>query len=146
MIRFFAFTGVVVLLALTGSAEAHSHINGQALVQGRPNGKHAIHATGKHTAHAHVQGGKVAQVSVTHKTKGNVGVTKYKSKRRLHASLGSDVQHHYVSLDDTQETGFVATVYVGFGFIDDFGQLVIYWFPITLVLGGDSGATSMDPA
>jgi hypothetical protein len=147
MMRLLSVTCVAALLAFIGVAQADNHHNGHGLVQGKlnKNGKHVIHSTGKHTAHAHVQGGKISHVEVRHKTKGARQVTKYKSQRRHHAQAESGAKHYFVTTDDTEEIQFVVTAFVGFGFIDDDGQLIIYWFPVAIVLGGDDGAIPYNP-
>jgi len=35
--------------------------------------------------------------------------------------------------------GFVA-LWIGYGYIDDWGVEIIYWFPVAWILDGDAGA------
>src|SRR5678815_5354541 len=52
----------------------------------KKNGHHQLDRKGKHTVAAEVKDGKIAGVTVKHDTKGDVPVTKYKSKKKM-ASL-----------------------------------------------------------
>jgi hypothetical protein len=68
-------------IAFVGTASAkHNHNSGPQLLGNRlnTNGKHEVHKVGEHTVHVHVENRKVAGVSVTHRTKGNVAVKKCK--------------------------------------------------------------------
>jgi hypothetical protein len=139
------------LFALPGLAEADTHHNGHSLIQGKGNGKHQLHATPQgHVAHAHVNNGKVQQVTVTHK--GNAhAVRKFKTRQRLHALAdlpgqfeGGEVTH-FVSTNAAADPADPADpqvfVYVGFGFYNQFtNQWIVFWFPVAMVWGGDSGA------
>jgi hypothetical protein len=46
-------------------------------------GKHELHKRGDHTIYAHVNGKKISHISVTHKTKGEVPVKKYKTNKKV---------------------------------------------------------------
>src|SRR5258708_23453268 len=73
-------------IAFVGSASAkHNHNSGPQLLGSRlnTNGKHEIHKVGEHSVSVHIEHKKVAGVSVTHRTKGNVAVKKYKTKRKM---------------------------------------------------------------
>ena len=145
MARIFGLACVAALAGALGLVQADNHHNAHALLGNKLNidGKHVLHTNGEHTAHAHVQGGKVARVEVAHKTKGNVAVTKYKSSKKHHAQAEPGVEHHYVSFETHQETG-LAIAYVGWGYTVG-GVVVIYWFPVTVVLNGDAGAVVYNP-
>ena len=147
MARILSFTCIAAMFGFVGLAQADTHHNAQALLGNKlqTNGKHELHTSGDHTAHAHVQGGKVAKVEVVHKTKGAVNVTKYKSAKKHHAQADSGVQHHYVGFnpDDNDDCG-VAIAYVGWGYVVN-GVVIIYWFPVTIVLGGPVDAVVYVP-
>jgi hypothetical protein len=135
--------GIAGLVAFLGLARADTHHNAHKLLGNKLNtdGKHVLHSSGDHTAHAHVKGGKVHKVEVVHKTKGAVNVTKYKSAQKYHANAGSGVEHHYVGFnsdDATQECGG-AIAFVGWGYTVN-GVVIIYWFPVAIVIGTDAGA------
>jgi hypothetical protein len=79
-------------VAFVGTASAkHNHNSGPQLLGSRlnTNGKHEIHKVGEHTIHVHVENKKIAGVSVTHRTKGNVAVKKYKTNRKM--AQGNDI-------------------------------------------------------
>src|SRR5215470_17036714 len=90
------FTAAVAsagMLPFIGAAwAAHSHHAGHQLLGAKINtdGKHEIHKRGDHTIHAHVKGKKISHISVSHKTKGEVAVKKYKSKKKMVQLGGPD--------------------------------------------------------
>ena len=69
--RFLGLACLAALVGLVGLAHADNHHNAHGLLGKKlnTNGKHVLHTTGEHTAHAHVKGGKVANVEVIHKTR-----------------------------------------------------------------------------
>jgi hypothetical protein len=146
MKRFCSIACGIALVCFMGIAHADTHHNGHDLIKGKlnTNGKHELHTTGNHTAHAHVKDGKISHVEVTHKTKGATKVTKYKSAKKHHAQAEPGIQHHYASIDAANDCG-AAIAFVGFGFVTDTGLLIIYWFPVTIVLNGDAGAVVYNP-
>ncbi len=111
------------------------------------NGKHEIHKVGEHTIHVHVENKKVAAVSVTHRTKGNVAVKKYKTTRKM--AQGNEI-------DAPAETngGLVrpagyqvaqsTVVYIGYSFFDGVDEQ-IYWFPAEMVVDPFTGAVDYVP-
>jgi hypothetical protein len=121
----------------------HHHHSGQQLLGDRikTNGHHVIHQNGKHTVTADVRNGKITGVSVKHSEKGDVPVTKYKTKKKMAAKTGepdgiSLVSYHGV-LAQVQDLG---TTYIGYAYIDDYGEENIYWFPVEMIYDGDTGA------
>src|SRR5260370_36063776 len=73
-------------IAFVGTAsEKNNNNSGPQLLGNRmnTNGKHEVHKVGEHTIHVHVENKKVAGVSVTHRTKANVAVKKYKTTRKM---------------------------------------------------------------
>ena len=123
----------------------HKHENGKALVGDKikTNGKHKFHEHGKHSAFVNVSGGKIAGVSVTHAEKGAVPVKKYKTKQKMADATSGGLQR--VSLVLTQSE-YLGTTYIGYAYIDDWGEEVIYWFPYDMILDGDTGAIEYVPA
>jgi hypothetical protein len=143
MTRVIGLTCIAGLVAYIGLARADDHHDAHKLLGDKlkNDGKHELHSKGDHTAHAHVKGGKVAKVEVVHKTKGMVAVTKYKSAKKLHAQAGSGVEHHYVGFnpDDVTDECGGAIAFVGWGYTVN-GVVIVYWFPVAIVIGGDGGA------
>ena len=125
-------------------AKQHKHHNGKDLVgeKIKKDGKHAFHQNGKHTAYVDVKGGKIAGVTVTHAEKGNVPVKKYKSTKKMAAAPAGGVQPVSFTLAQAQSLG---TVWIGYSYIDDWGDEVIYWFPYEMIYDGDTGAVDYVP-
>src|SRR5947209_1443699 len=127
--------GLACLVALVGGVDAadHRHHAGDAQLGNRinKNGKHALHKVGHHTAHAHVQGGKVKHISIDHKTKGGVAVKKFKTRKNV-AQADSADGYHFVS---AEAEAMQFTVLVGWGFTDGF-RWYFFWFPVNQVQGG----------
>jgi hypothetical protein len=144
------------LLALAGPIQADTHHNGHKAIQGKGNGKHHLHTSSHgHTAHAHVQNGKVNGVSVSHKGK-SLSVKKVRSTKKLHALADVPEGMPFTLAETGDAMNFLATdtapadgsrssaqftVWVGFAFYNQFtNQWIIFWFPVDVVYGGDAGA------
>jgi len=138
-----AIIGVAAFVA-PGSvlAKAHHQHSGQQMLGDKikTNGQHEIDKVGENRVSVNVTNGKVAGVSVKHSKKGDVPVQKYKTKKKLAQSDGI----HFVgyTLAQYQDLG---TTYIGYAFIDDFGDEQIYWFPYEMILDGDTGAIEYVP-
>jgi hypothetical protein len=132
------------MFAVIGAAAAapkatHVHHDGKALLGAKlkTNGTHQIHKRGDYTAHAEVKDGKVAGFHVKHPKKGDVATKKYKTNKKL------------AEIDGTPPTEFpaqevIGTTYIGYSYVDDLGNEVIYWFPADIVLD-PSGAIEYVP-
>ena len=137
-------------IAFVGTASAkHNHNSGPQLLGNRlnTNGKHEVHKVGEHTVHVHVENRKVAGVSVTHRTKGNVAVKKYKTTRKMAqgneidapvGTTGSLVQPASYQLAQS------AGLYIGYSFSDGVDEY-IYWFPAEIVVDPLTGAVDYVP-
>jgi len=123
----------------------HKHFSGKDLVGDKikKDGTYKIHEHGKFTASVNVSNGKIAGVNVKHAEKGDVPVTKYKTTKKM--AQGSTDGVHFASLVLAQGQ-FVGTLWIGYGYIDDFGDEIIYWFPYDMILDGDTGAIDYYPA
>lgn len=141
-----ALVGSVVFV---GTAVAkHNHNNGQQLVGNKlnTNGKHEIHKVGEHTVSVQIENKKVAGVSVTHRTKGNVAVKKYKTTKKM--VQGNDIDApvetngSLVRRADYQVAQ--AIVYIGYSFFDGVDEQ-IYWFPAEMVVDPFTGAVDYVP-
>ena len=123
-------------------AKAHKHHSGQQMLGNKikQNGDHVIDKVGEHTVSAKVTNGKIAGVNVKHSKKGDVPVKKYKTKKKMAQTDGI----HYASYTLAQYQD-IGTTYIGYSFIDDFGDEQIYWFPYEMILDGDTGAIEYVP-
>ena len=152
---------VICLIAMVGSADAqgkgkgkekgkgqHHHLSGQQLLGDKikTNGHHVIHKQGKHTVSVDVKGGKVAGLSVKHSEKGDVPVKKYKTTKKMAARTGESngivFASHRSILPQLQDMGMT---YIGYAYIDDYGDEIIYWFPYEMIYDGDTGAVEYVP-
>jgi hypothetical protein len=138
-------------VAFAGTAFAkHNHSNGHQLLGNKLNtdGTHEIHKVGEHTVSVRVQNKKVAGVVVTHRTKGNVAVKKYKTTRKM--AQGNEIDAPAKMTDGlVQPVGYqlaqVAGVYIGYSFTDGVDEY-IYWFPADVVVDPLTGAVEYVPA
>ncbi len=142
--RFLTAFVAVMLLAFAGPAfaKAHHHHNGQQLLGDKikTNGQHAIHKQGKHSVSVQVTNGKVAGLNVKHSEKGDVPVKKYKTKKKMAQNDG----FHYAAFTPVQYQD-LGTTYIGYFYLDENGDEVIYWFPYEMILDGDTGAIDYVP-
>ena len=147
------FTAMVVifgLVALGGLAVAapkskhHNHHDGKQLLGERlkTNGQHEIHTKGKYHTVVEVKDGKVAGVHVKHETKGEIPVTKYKTNKKMAQAAGAHLV--YASLRSVQYQD-MGTVYIGYSYVDEYGEEEIYWFPYDMIVDGDTGAVEYIP-
>jgi hypothetical protein len=105
----------------------------------KTDGKHQIDKVGENSVSVNVSNGKVAGVIVKHSKKGNVPVTKYKTHQKMAETQGNQSARYILVQED------LGTTYIGFAFIDDYGDQQIYWFPYEMILDGDTGAIDYVP-
>jgi len=137
-------------IAFVGTASAkHNHNSGPQLLGNRlnTNGKHDIHKVGEHTVSVHIENKKVAAVSVTHRTKGNVAVKKYKTTRKM--AQGNEIDAPAATNGSlVQPAGYQVAqstvVYIGYSFFDGVDEQ-IYWFPAEMVVDPFTGAVDYVP-
>jgi hypothetical protein len=126
-------------------AKQHKNMSGKDLLGAKikQNGNHTLHQNGKFTASVDVANGKISGVKVKHAERGDVAVTKYKTTKKMAAvSTQGILLATYQLAQDT----YVGTTWIGYGYIDDNGDEVIYWFPYDMILDGDTGAIEYYPA
>jgi hypothetical protein len=123
----------------------HKHQSGKDLVgdKVKKDGTHKIHEHGKHAVSVNVSKGKITGVKVKHAEKGDVPVTKYKTTKKMVEGPTSGIQ--LVSLDLAQ-TQYLGILWIGYAYIDDWGDQVIYWFPYDMIFDGETGAIEYYPA
>jgi len=153
MTRIYHFAGALALmgvLAFVGVAFAkHQHHSGQQLIASKinNNGEHELHKVGEHTVKVQVASKKIVAVAVTHRTKGNVAVKKYRTSKKM--AQGSQLDF---ALDDagplirpaSYQTAQTGIVYIGYAFSDGVDEY-IYWFPAEMVVDPFTGAVEYVP-
>jgi hypothetical protein len=147
---FLALAGSV---AFAGSAFAakHNHNDGAKLLGGKigTDGKHELHKGGEHTVFAHVKNKKIAGVTATHRTKGELPVKKYKSSKKMvqgdgYIQMGAETNGHLVEHADFRVAQDI--VWIGYSVIDPVTGLEdIYWYPAEMVIDPFTGAVDYIP-
>ena len=120
------------------------HENGKNLVGDKikKNGKHEFHKHGKNTASVDVQDGKIRGVSVKNSDTGNVPVKKYKTNKKMADASAGGVMPVNLILAQAYSVG---TTWIGYAYIDEYGEEVIYWFEYEMIYDGDTGAVEYVP-
>lgn len=128
----------------SGEKKQHKHFSGKDLVgdKVKKDGTSKFHENGKYSAFVNVSKGKITGVNVKHADKGDVAVTKYKTNKKMAARPASGIQLASFDLVQYQDLG---TVWIGFGYIDEWGDENIYWFPYDMVYDGFTGAIEYYP-
>jgi uncharacterized protein with FMN-binding domain len=104
----------------------------------KTNGTHVIDKKGSYTVSAEVKNSKVVGVHVKHAKKGDISVKKYKSTKKLAQIDGTEPP----SLPAQEVIG---TTYIGFAYIDEYGNEEIYWVPADIVEDPYTGAIEYVP-
>ena len=120
------------------TAKHHNHHDGKQLVGDnlKHDGHHDIDHKGKYTTSVDVKNAKIADVHVKHSEKGEIPVKKYKTNKKMAQLRGHIVYASFVAAQ-MEDMG---TVYIGYAYIDDYGNEEIYWFPYDMIVDGDTGA------
>jgi uncharacterized protein YdeI (BOF family) len=124
-------------------AKKAKHENGKTLVGDKikKNGKQKFHEHGKNSAFVDVKDGKIAGVSVQNADAGNVPVTKYKTNKKM-----ADASSYGMVPASMQLAQYMGTTWIGYAYVDEYGEEVIYWFPYDMIYDGDTGAIDYVPA
>ena len=119
-----------------------NHKNGKQLLgdKVKSNGKHLLETKGPHSVSVDVKDGKIAGMHVKHSKKGELPVTKYKTKTKMAAA---DVLK-FASMQQVQLQD-LGTVYIGYAYYDEYGNEEIYWYPYEMIYDGDTGAIEYLP-
>ena len=148
--RFFgaAVASVGVLAFVRPALAAHHHHPAHQLLGNKINtdGKHEIERRGDHTIHAHVKGKKISHISVTHKTKGEVPVKKYKTNKKV-VQLGvPGLAGETGTLIDPVSYRLAQQIVwmIGWAY-NDLGEEYYYWFPAEMVVDPFTGAVDYIP-
>ena len=154
---FTASVGILGMSALVGGAMAAgkdddknkgkgkgkaNHKNGKQLLGDKikSNGKHTLETKGPNTVSVDVKDGKIAGMRVKHSKKGELPVTKYKTKTKM---ASADVLQ-FASMRPVQLQD-LGIVYIGYAYYDDYGNEEIYWYPYEMIYDGDTGAIEYIP-
>jgi len=143
-----AIIAIVGMFAVVGPAAAkskHEHHSGKELLgdKVKTKGDHVIEHKGPHTVIAHVaDNGKITGMSVKHDKKGELPVKKYKTTKKMAETGGLRFASYSGLLAQAQSMG---TVYIGYAYIDDYGDEQIYWWPYEMIFDGDTGAIEYIP-
>jgi len=123
-----------------GKAHQHHHHSGGQLLGNKikTNGNHVIEKIGKNTVSVVVKNGKVAGVKVKHSQKGDLAVKKYKTDQKMASSAERNT--------GIQLAQYMGTTYIGYAFIDEYGDEWIEWFPYDMIYDGDMDAVLYVPA
>jgi hypothetical protein len=122
----------------------HDHHDGKQLVgeKVKQEGRHDIERKGAYTAAVDVKNGKIAGMHVKHDTKGEIPVKKYKTNKDMAKESGGFKTTAFIPV----QAQYLGTTYIGYAYVDDFGNEQIYWFPYDMILDGDTGAVEYIPA
>lgn len=128
-----------------GKQKHHNHHDGKQLVGDKikKDGRHEIDKKGAYTAAVDVKNGKIAGMHVKHDTKGEVPVKKYKTNKDMSKESGGSMKKTAFIPVQAQ---YLGTTWIGYSYVDDFGDEEIYWFPYDMILDGDTGAIEYVPA
>jgi hypothetical protein len=128
-----------------GHAKKAKHSNGKQLVGDKikHNGRHAIDHKGEVTSEVDVNNGKVSGFHAKHAKKGDLTITKYKSKQQMAQVDLTSAGPRLVTVQDE----YIGTMWIGYSYWDEeYDEEVIYWFPYDMIADGDTGAIWYEPA
>jgi hypothetical protein len=151
---FLALTSSVAFAGSAFAAEKHNHHDGAKMLGEKINtdGKHELHKGTAHTVFVHVRGKKIAGVTATHKTKGELPIKKYKSSKKMvqgdgfnqMAVEGDGGLVQRVDFRVAQAPGDIVSV--GYAVTDpETGITEIYWYLATMVIDPLTGAVDYVP-
>ena len=123
----------------------HEHVDGAQLLADRihKNGRHKIAEKGSNQVFVDVRNNKVAGLHVKGKGNAELPVKKYKSSKKMARVDGIMPAAFILAQSGTQ---YLGTTYIGYSYIDEYGDEVIYWFPYDMVEDLDTGAIEYIPA
>jgi hypothetical protein len=128
-----------------GHAKKAHHQNGKQLLGDKikSNGHHVIAQKGDVTASVEVKDGKIAGLHAKHAKKGDLPVTKYKTHQKMaRAEETGAGSPRLIAVQDQ----YIGTTWIGYSYVNDYGEEDIYWFPYDMILDGDTGAIDYVPS
>lgn len=132
-----ALSGVFGFIDASFAKGKHHQHNGAKLVGDKlkSNGQHVIDKSGPHTVSVDIKDAKIAAFHVKHANKGDLPVKKYKTNKKMARADGMQ----YATFIQVQDT-YLGMTYIGYSYVDDYGDEQIYWYPYDMILDGDTGA------
>ena len=123
----------------------HKDYSGKALLGDKikRNGPHKLQDQGNYSAFVNVSKGKITGMRVKHADKGSVPVTKYKTTRNMAQAQTTGAQFASYLVAQSQD---LEILWIGYGYIDEWGDESIFWFPFAMIYDGDAGAIDYFPA
>lgn len=139
-----ALLGFAILTSATAALAKQAHHEGKSLVRDKSDGHHEIDHHGKHTVSVEMRGGKIHEFHVKHSEKGEIPVKKYKThhKMALNAPNAHVVNASYDPAALQEDLGMT---YIGYSYIDDYGDEQIYWYPAEMIEDPYTGAIDYVP-
>jgi hypothetical protein len=141
-----ATVGLLVLgnpaLAVVAKAQHHHDAKQLLCDKLKQDGHHDIDHKGKYTTSVEVKNGKIAALHVKHSEKGNIPVRKYKTHNKMAQTDGAHLMYTSFQQVQMQDLG---EEYIGYSYVDEYGNEEIYWFPVEEVYDGDTGAIEYVP-
>jgi hypothetical protein len=128
----------------TAPVKAQHHHNGKQLAAPKlkQDGHHELEKHGKYTTSVDVKGGKITALHVNHSEKGEIPVKKYKSHQKMARVASAHLTPVIFQQVQYQDLG---EEYIGYSYVDDYGNEEIYWFPVEEIYDGDTGAIEYVP-
>jgi hypothetical protein len=135
---------VVGNTVIAAASKVHHHHDMKQLLgeKAKQDGRHEIDHKGKYTTSVEVKGGKIAALHVKHAEKGEIPVKKYKTHRKMVQTGGGNLVYVSYRLAQLQDLG---TEYIGYAYVDEYGNEEIYWVLVEEVYDGDTGAIEYIP-
>lgn len=127
-------------------AKQHKHHDAKGLVGDKlkQKGRHKFHQNGKFSSEVEVNNGKIRGIHVRHADRGEVPIKKYKTNKKM-AELTAAGGIMPVNLVLAQAAQSLGEIWIGFSYIDDYGDEVIYWFPYEMIEDPWTGAIDYVP-
>jgi hypothetical protein len=123
----------------------HKDFSGKALLGDniKKNGNHKLQDHGTYSASVNVSKGKITGMNVKHSDRGSVPVTKYKTTKNMAEGPASGIQFASYYYAQSQ---YIGSIWIGYGYVDEWGDEYVYWFPYDMIFDGDTGAIEYYPA
>jgi hypothetical protein len=124
--------------------KAQHHHDARTLVADKlkQDGHHELERRGKVATSIEVKNGKIAAFHAKHDEKGELTVKKYKTHRKVVQLEQPHLSYASFQLAQLEDMGIE---YIGYAYVDDYGNEEIDWVPVEEVYDGDTGAVEYIP-